>query len=251
MKTEEAPKTTEAKKLKRTELLTQEFGGRAFVGIDLPWRGSPKIVARVSRFFDRILEMAELPEPEQWAMILAVSQRYSIPSIWSRVRPSLLENNAAALLTALAFSNRKDWPKLIIAFFKAHKLTHGLRGRPVLNSRDRTDSLRGIQIDKLITKLRNGYQSKSTAKRKGGFASGDEQVAEQLTNHGYSAKQTQTILESRTLQDAGCRLYLELHKGEENVSLMAIRNSYARYKRLMGLNPPSTHRYSKTNKDSQ
>jgi hypothetical protein len=236
---------------KKPKLIIQEPNGRVAVGVDLPWRGSVAIVARESRLFDQIMKMAELPEPEQWSNILAVSQRYNIPSIWSRVRPSLLESNAAALLTALAFSNQKDWPGLIVEFFKAHKLTHGLRGRPVLNPRARTDTIRGIRIDELIAHLRKGYQVKLTAKRKGGFASGDEQVVKELSKYGYTTKAAQAILKSRTLQDAGCRLYLELHKAGENVSLMAIRNSYARYKFRLAPNAPARRRPSKPNKASQ
>jgi hypothetical protein len=236
---------------RKTKLMIQEWNGRVVVGVDLPWREKLKIVARESRFFDQVLEMAELPDPDQWPNRLDASQRFNIPAIWSRVYPSSLEINAAALLTALAFTNRKDWPRLIIAFFKAHKLTHGLRGRPILNHWLRTDSVRGIQIDKLITKLREGYQIKLTAKRRGGFASDDEQIAESLSDHGYNGTEIKAILKSKMLQDAGCRLYLELHKAEENVSLMAIRNSYARYKSQLGPNAPARRRPSKPNKASQ
>jgi hypothetical protein len=232
MKTEEVPKTTEAKKLKRTELLMQEFGDRAFVGVDLPWRGLIKTVARQIHFFDQILALAELPEFEQWPNILAVSQRYSIPSMWRRVRPSLLENNAAALLTALAFSSRTQKLQLISDFFKAHGLTQDLRGRPCLRTEETKDIVRGIQIDKAIAQLQQGFHIKLRAKKRGGFGSGNERISSKLRSLGCDETEITATLDGRTLQDAGCRLYLATTgRSDENITLKSIRNSYARYKR--------------------
>lgn len=249
MGTEDA-KDQRCKDREQGKLISQQWNGRAYIGVDLPWRGSAKIVARQSRFFDQILALAELPAREQWPTILAVSQRYGIPSIWNRARPSLLENNLAALLTGLAFSNHRDWPRLIRTFFKQHNLTIGFRGRPMLDPGAVKDIGRGIQIDKLMAKLQEGFQIKLIAKRSGGFGSGDEQTAKKLSELGYVDEEIKETLKSKTLQDAGCGLYFALNGGRENVSLKGIRNSYSRYKRLSKANQPFPRRPSHLSEDS-
>jgi len=242
----------EATKTMHTRLTSQKWNGRVYIGVDLPWRESLEIVARQNRLFDQILELAELPERDQWTKILAVSQRYGIPSIWNRVSPSPLESNAAALLTGLAFTNHKDWPRLVRTFFKAHNLTPGLlRGRPRLHTRDAKDMNRGLQIGKLIEQLEEGFEIKLSAKQGGGFANDDEQVAKELRTHGYGDREIEAMLKSKTLPDAGCRLYFAINKAKENVSLKGIRNSYARYKLLSRTNPPFHRKSSHPRKDSQ
>jgi hypothetical protein len=228
------------KKAKQTNLISQEWNDRVFTGVDLPWRGSPEIVATQGRFFDQVLALAGIPEHDQLPKILAISEQHDMPLIWRRARLSPLENSAAAVLTALAFTHHKDWPQLIKAFFKSHNLSAGLRGgRPRLHPRDMKDMDRGIQIDNLIARLEKGFEIKLSAKRVGGFASGDEQTAVKLRDLGYDGKEIKEILKSKTLQDAGCRLFLAIpRKNGESVDLHTIRNSYARYKLLPGVNPP-------------
>jgi len=230
----------EFKQAKQTNLKAHEWNGRTYIGADLPWRGSPKIVARQGQFFDQILALAELPERDELPRILAVAQRSGISSIWRRVSPSLLENNAAALLTALAFSNRRDWVRLVRTFFKTHNLTPGLRGRPRLQHPTAgRDTVRGIQIDKLMAKLKKGFAFKLSAKKSCGFAGEAEQPATKLRKHGYNDKEIKAILDSKTLQDAGCRLHLAIYGEEDNVDLKGIRNSYTRYKSRSVRNSPS------------
>ncbi len=109
---------------------------------------------------------------------------------------------------------------------------------------------RGIQIDKLMAKLQEGFQIKLIAKRSGGFGSGDEQTAKKLSELGYVDEEIKETLKSKTLQDAGCGLYFALNGGRENVSLKGIRNSYSRYKRLSKANQPFPRRPSHLSEDS-
>jgi len=217
-------------KTAKTKLLSQHLNGQLYVGVDLPWRWSGEIVGRQNRFFEQILAMAELPQPEAWATILTLSRQYGIPSIWTRARHSLLETNAAALLTALAFSNRKHWPRLVSEFFSAHHLKPGLRGRPRLDPKIAKDVLRGIQIDRLATKLQKGLRATFGAKQSGDDSISDDKLTGTLRRLGYDDREIKAILQSRTPQDAGCRLYYALNRQTENVTLKAIRNSYARYR---------------------
>lgn len=246
-------KTEDAGKANQTKLRPQQWNGRTYIGVDLPWRERVEIIAQQNRFFDQVLAMAELPEHHEWPEILAVSQRYGIQSIWNRVRPSPLESNAAALLTGLAFTNHKEWVQLVRTFFKAHNLTpSSLRGRPRLHPRDVKDMTRGLQIGKLIEQLEEGFEVKLSAKKGGGFASDDEQVAKELKTHGYGDKEVKATLKGKTLQDAGCRLYLAVScETDATVALHTIRNSYARYKSLPEANPPTRRRSSKFGEDSQ
>jgi hypothetical protein len=247
-KVREAEKATESKSAK---LRSQVWNDRVYIGVDLPWRGSIEIVARQSRFFDQILALAELPGHAEWPKILAASHQYGIPSIWNRVRPSPLESSAAALLTALAFTNPKEWVRLVNTFFKSQNLTPGsLRGRPRVHPRDMKDMNRGIQIDKLMVRLEKGFEIKLSAKQGGGFASGDEQVAEELRTPGYCSDEIKAILKGKTLQDAGYQLYMAINGATENVTPKGIRNSYARYKLLSGPNPLFHRRSSHSSKDS-
>jgi hypothetical protein len=238
-------------KARQAQLISQRGNGQVLVGVDLPWRGSIKVVAKQNGFFDQILALAELPASDRWPEILAVSRRSGIPSIWRRARPSLLENNAAALLTGLAFSNQRHWPRLIKSFFRDNNLTAGLRGRPTLHPGEVKDMRRGVQIDKLKAKLQEGFQIKLKAKRGGGYASDDGQLAKDLRNRGYGYREIETILKSKTIQDAACRLYWEIDDEKENVSLKGIRNSWARYKLLSRANPALQRAFPKHIRDSQ
>jgi hypothetical protein len=206
------------------------YRGRKITGVELPWRGSIDIVVRQSRFFDSVLALAGLPKSEEWTKILQLSKQYDIPVIWERARPSVLENDVAALLTGLAFSGRSRKLTLIQQFFKFHDLKAGLRGRPRLHPRELTDTVRGIRVDKLIAELAEGFAIKQRAKRTGGFASGHEPISAELKARGYGDQETVAILQGATPQDAALRLYFARFGKRENVTPKGIQNSYAAYK---------------------
>lgn len=187
-----------------------------------------------SHFLESLLAQAGLPASEEWHMILALSQRENITSIWKRAHPSTLETNAAALLTALAFSSSEQWVKLIRGFFKAHGLEPGIRGRRAVYPKDRTDFRRGIHIDDAIERLEPGFQFKSHAKLRGGFSSDDEEIATALENQGYNRVEISALLTAATVQDAACKCYFATEGKKLSITLKGIQNSYARYKRLVG-----------------
>lgn len=216
----------------QTKLIFTRRDDSVHTGVELPWRGSISIVAIQTKFFDSILAMAELSKPEELPKILQASHQAGIPSIWNRARPSSLENAAAALLTALAFCRRDQRIPLIRRFFKEYGLKTGLRGRPRLHPRESKAMVRGIQIDKLIERLSNGFLAKAARKQAGGFESGDEQILSELETLGYDGRERGAILKGTTVQDAAFHLYDATVGKLENVTLKAIQNSYAAYKRL-------------------
>jgi hypothetical protein len=220
----------------KTKLIFNTYDNRELTGVELPWRGSIGIVGRQTRFYDSVEALAELPKREELPKILQASRRVGIPSIWNRARPSALESSAAALLTALAFSGRKQWVPLIRQFFKTHGLKVGLRGRPRLHPRQLKHMVRGIEIDHMVARLQKGFETRTRLRRLGGFNSGDEEIAAKLKTQGYSQSETDVIVRGATLQDAACRLYHATTGKRENVKLDAIRNSYAKYK---SLRPPN------------
>jgi hypothetical protein len=222
---------------KAARLNPQQLNGRVYIGVDLPWRESIELAAKQSRLFDQILALAELPPCEEWPKILALSQKYGMPSVLRRARPSVLENNVAALLTALAFSNHRDWPRLIRDFFKIHSLAGGLPGRPHVHPAMLRDVVRGVQIEKLVEKLRDGFQIKSRAEERGRCGDNGEGLSVRLKSLGYDEKERKAILKGKTLQDAACRFYHSIYGGAENCELKAIQNSYATYKRLRRSEP--------------
>jgi hypothetical protein len=223
---------SKSQKNDRQAKLFSTFDGRELLGVELPWRGSIRTVGRQTGFYDSVLALSELPKPEDLPVILRLSQQSGIASIWNRVRASRLENDAAALLTALAFSGRKQWVPLIRQFFKIHDLRVGLRGRPPLHATQIKAMVRGIQIDDLMARLSKGFQIRTQLKLAGGFSSDEELVATELKIQGYNQAEIDAIVRGATLQDAAVCLYHATTGKRENVTLDAIRNSYARYKRL-------------------
>ena len=185
---------------------------------------------RLVRFYDRVLELAELPEREELPKILKVASKHSLPSIWRRVRHSKLETMAALLITTLAFSPRKNWGRTVREYLVQHRLEIKLRGRPLKNVEDLDDLARGRAIDRLIPGLQKGFQIKVEAKRKGGGTIEDEETASKLKEEGLEPEAIDAILKEQRLEGAGCRFYRETQ--ENSVQLRSIKNSYARYKSM-------------------
>ena len=223
------------KKGRRVKLIPSTYEGRTLTGVELPYRDKTvEIVARQSKFYDEVLSLAELPGPEEWRKILEVSEQHGIPSIWRRSRASVLENGAAALLTALAFSNQKEQTRLIQDFFKSYGLNPGLRGRPRLHLGQTRDLNRGIQIDRIMTRLQEGFQLKRAVLSE--HDGSVEQYREtQLRRLGYDNQEIASILKCSTLQSAAFLQYQKTTGKTENVDMKAIRNSYSRYKQVRDL----------------
>jgi hypothetical protein len=95
---------------KKTKLVLSQYGGRAFVGAQVPYQHG--FFLRQVALFDKLLSLAELPAPGEFPKILALSAENGIPAVWRRARASVLENDAAALLTALACSSKKHQPMM-------------------------------------------------------------------------------------------------------------------------------------------
>ena len=211
----------------RTKLIFTSQDGQMLPRIEHVWPGTIEQLGNRSHYFDKVLALAELPKPGDLPLILALSRGANIPSIERRAQPSPLEENAAALLTALAYSGRENWVTLVSEFFRAHGLEVKLRGRPRMHPKECTDAVRGIEIDHAKERLREGFRIKQRGIRKGGFASDDE-IANALRIEGYNAAEVEALLDAKTLQDAACRCY----QGKaRNTGLQGVRNSYSRYKK--------------------
>jgi hypothetical protein len=226
---EQTPSTKKPKYKKSTDLLFNSHNGRPLAAVEHIWPGSIQLLARRSRLYDKVLALAELPSPEDLPRILQVSQREKIPSLWMRARPSRLETNATALICALVFCSRGHWIGLVGEFLKAQNLTEQLRGRPKVQQKESVDFLRGVQIDQIKERLEAGFQTKNEAKRKGGFASGDQQIDAALKLNGYNDKERTSLRQARTLQAAALEYYFRTTGSPQNVTRSAIQNSYSRY----------------------
>jgi hypothetical protein len=90
---------------------------------------------------------------------------------------------------------------------------------------------RGLEIERVIDRLMPGYQINVQAKKLGGYASGEEQIAAKLKAQGFDEQEVKAIIEARSAQDAACR-YFHATPGDVHVSFKSIRNDYAKFKRL-------------------
>ena len=154
----------------------------------------------------------------------------NMPCIWERARPSKLEAMATALITVLAFSGREHWVSVIRTFLKNYGLEVKLRGRPRIHPTESRDLIRGMVIDRVIERLRAGFEIQRQARLKGGYSSGNEDIRSALKLEGHSDLETKAIVQARTLQDAACRYYYYAKTKQETVILKGVRNSYSRYK---------------------
>jgi hypothetical protein len=214
------------------ELIFGSYEGRKTTAVQIPWRKSKNSVARQSEFYDSILALAELPPQMELPKILAISQQANMPSIWQRMRASSLESNAAALLTALAFSGREHRNYIVDQFLKAHDLRVDLRGRPRVDPRKAIAIVRGIEIQKIMQRFEEGFELVDKARRTGGFRREASVIAAELTKNGYDNLDVRTLLVAKSLQDAACKYFVENHpdlKGRKG-ALKRVQNSIATYK---------------------
>jgi hypothetical protein len=218
-----------AQKTKKAELIFSQNSSQISVGVQFRYEDGQ--VKEQLEFFERLLVLAELPAPNELPKILAVSHENGLPSIWRRSRASTLENNAAALLTALAFASEKQQVKLLKDFFRVYGFKTGFRGRSHVHPTEATDVVRGNQIDRMMARFLVGFRLAKVTK--GTVRSGDvkQRTLIKLRNMGYDEQEIEAILKGKTLQDAACQLYFETVGKQENVDLKAIRNSYARFKK--------------------
>jgi hypothetical protein len=215
------------------ELIFGSYEGRKTTAVQLPWHKSKHSVASQSAFYDSILALAELPPPMELPKILAISQQTNVPSIWQRVRASSLESNAAALLTALAFSRKDHQNYIVDQFLKAHDLCVDLRGRPPVNPRKTMAFVRGIQIEKIMQQFQVGFEIVDQARRKGD-SSRDAAITAELKRKGYDDRAVETLLNAKSLQDAACKHFVA---GDRNLrgqkgALKLAQNAIAIYKKM-------------------
>jgi len=188
---------------------------------------------RFQQFTDRLEALCGLPSREELPRILEVSNSRALPTIWRRARLSPLEEKAIVLFVVLAFSSNERRPGLVREFFKHEGWGIDIRGRPRLDPRDEDlrPLMRGLQIEKIIARLMPGFLFKAQAKEKGGYDSGEKQIAEGLKGQGFYERETKAIMEGRSAQDAACRYFCASQSGV-NVSCKSIRNDYAKFKLL-------------------
>jgi hypothetical protein len=222
-----------AQKTEKAELIFSKDGSQISVGAQFRYEDGQ--VKEQVEVFERLLALAELPARNEWPKILAVSNENGMPSIWRRSRASTLENSAVALLTALAFASEKQQIKLLKDFFRVHGFKTGFRGRSHVHPTESTDVARGIQIDRMMARLSDGFRIAKVTKET--VRSGDvkERTLFQLKNMGHDEQEIEAIIKGRTLQDAAYRLYHQTVGKQENIDLKAIRNSFARFKKLRRL----------------
>jgi hypothetical protein len=226
-------KTEDKAQSKEVELIFNSYDGRLIASVQFPWRNSINRIAAQHRFYDAVLSLAELPGEERLREILAASQQADTRVLWQRVGPSLLETNAAALLTALAFSSREHWPDIIAEFLEAFDLTQDLRGRPNADPKTATVIVRGIQIYKAMQRLKRGFEVTHQARRIARFGSDDAEIAISLKKQGYDEPEVQALLVGKTLQDAACRYIVETTDlNGKRGALKTARNCIAQYKRM-------------------
>ncbi len=219
-----------AQKTNRAELFFSQNNSQVSVGVQFRYEDGR--VKEQLEFFEQMLALAELPTPDDLPKILAMSRENGLPSIWKRSRASTLENNAAALLTALAFASEKQQIKLLRDFFRVYGFKTGFRGRSRVHPTEATDVVRGIQIDRMMAKLLDGFKLAKATKGTVGSGNVKQRTLIQLRNKGYEEREIDAILIGKTLQDAACRQYHQTVGKQENVDLKAIRNSYAQFKKL-------------------
>lgn len=203
---------------------------KATKSLDLPFREGfgLGLVASQARYVDTVLAQAGLPEPSEWAKILAVQG--NIPSVRRLIEPSQLEMNAAVLFTTLAFSPQGQWRAIIKKFFKECGLETSIpRGRPLLSPSKVTALTCGKLIEEAQAKLSHGFAIKTAAKERGGFNSGDDEIAEKLRACGYDNQRITVILGAASEADAACR-YIATILGRKPKT---IQNIFSDYKKLL------------------
>jgi hypothetical protein len=215
---------------KKAELFFRHHGNQVFVGAQFRYEDGR--VKEQIEFFENMLAQAELPGLDELPKILVVSQANGLASTWRRSRASTLENNAAALLTALAFVNQKQQIILLKDFFRAYGFKTGSRGRSHVHPDQAKDVVRGHQIDRLMGRLQDGFRLARLPKRIVKLDDVTKRLRTQLGNMGYDEQEIEAILKGRTLQDAAYRQYHQTVGNQENVDLKAIQNSYSRFKKL-------------------
>jgi hypothetical protein len=224
------------------KLIVKDVGDQKSITLDLPWHaplpGSKaiKILGKQNQFYDRILTFAGLPEQEDLPKILQLAQESGIPAIWHRARPSRLEEHAATLFTALAFSNRRKTARLVRTLFHDLGIGVELRGRPRKTAAKLKYNIAGPEIDKLVLRLGPGFNIKRRIMRRGGYESGSEFCEGELkrSRSHYQKAEIKAIVRQKTAQAAAYSLYQAKIHTEDGVSLSldTIRANHNRYKRL-------------------
>jgi hypothetical protein len=223
-------KNTKGKHIKLTYKVQK---GQSSMSVEHPWSGSFVPIKRFQQFRDKLEALCGLPRLEELPRILELSTANALPSVWQRARLSTLEEKAIDIFSVLIFSSNKRWCDLLREFFQQEKLQVDLRGRPTLDPRDEDlrSVMRGLEIERIIARLAPGYQINVQAKKKRGYDSGEERIAEQLKQRGFDEQEVKAIIKARSAQDAACR-YFDAAQRNVHVSFKSIRNDYAKFKRL-------------------
>jgi hypothetical protein len=214
------------------QLIFGSYENRRTTGVQLPLRKSTALNDKQHQVYNSILALAELPPEKEWTKILAVSQAENIPSTWRRVRLSPLESNAAALITALAFSSGGHRTEIVEQFLEAHDLLVDLRGRPPVNPRKTMAFLRGIRIKEIMQEFHAGFEIVSQARRKGDLGS-DVAITAELKRKGYDDRAVEALLNAKSLQDAACKHFVadDATLREQKGALKLAQNAIAIYKK--------------------
>ncbi len=212
----------------QVKLIVEKVDGKRRVRVRFPWR-SPALFPQLNAVYDSIMELADLPENKELPRILEAAARHELPSIWRRVSPSRLEHTAVVVFTALAFSSKGKWPRLVTKLLRDNGWYVKLpAGRPTVLPEHATDVLRGKQIDTIKKTLARGLRVKQEARRKGGYASDDQEIERKLQGFGYGSNEVMAIMKKASLNAAACYCWYRANT-PKGVTLRAIQNGYARY----------------------
>ena len=85
-------------------------------------------------------------------------------------------------------------------------------GRPVTELAERTDVQLAKEVDVAMPKLRRGFEIAQRRRRAGGFASGSDQIAIELTSLGYEPHEADALSRARTLESAATRVVAARHR---------------------------------------
>src|ERR1700733_335701 len=204
-----APKKTRKKIRNRghVRIAFRKHNGPRSIAVEHPYTGSFESIRRFNQFREQLEALCDLPKGPELRRILEVSSTTEQSSIWRRARLSPLEEKAIQIFSILAFSSKERWCHLLRRFFRFEGWPGDLRGQPRLDfrSKELRPIARGLGIEKLVSRLRPGYEMCALAKKRGGYNSGEEQIAIQLKALHLDEHEREALLRSKSVEDAACR----------------------------------------------
>jgi hypothetical protein len=222
------------------KLISIDREGRNLKVVEHKWSGSFQPIKGFHQFTDVLEALCWLPNREELSRILEVSTMSKLPAIWRRARLSPLEQKAIDIFSVLAFSSKRDRLRWLREFFEQEGWQFDLGGRPTLDSRNKAFVVLGLEIERIIERLKLGYLLNANEKKKGDYYSDEALIAKRLKGEGYDVQEINAIVKAHSPQDAAIRYFL----AKKDVRFLSksnksIRNDYAMFKRLRKQFPSS------------